>query len=459
MPPVLLSKLLKKRQLAALVADLAAALACPLAILDAEENLLQSFAVGGALPLKRFPVSLQGTQLGWVCGDDKARVLAAILGYHAELELERRELGAETLHKYKEIALLYSMAEHVPSCAETEEIIERLIESLHQVITFDTVTVLLFDRENEILKVSASDDENFPVGSKIMPTGIMETVWHSGKGELVNDLPQDPRFTELKTPAYSLICTPLRSKETMTGLIRISSRQTLDYTAEDLKLLTTLSTQAAVQVENATLYRQLKDSFYTMVYTLAETIEMRDPYTGNHTKRVTEYSLAIGRVLKLSEYQLNRLELSAVLHDVGKIGVPDTVLLKQGPLDDDEFHQIKQHTRYGEEILHRIPQLYDIIPGVKSHHERFDGRGYPEGLQGDEIDIKARIIAVADTFDAMTTDRPYRRGFPFEEAYEELRKNAGTQFDPAIVDAFFEIDVMEAYFAARTKSDYATVLK
>lgn len=449
MPPITLGKVLKKKRFAALVGRLAASLASPLAIEDADGSLL--LASDGAEEGTRHPVELQDEIIGWVRGSGDAGLLAQLLAYHAELELERKELGSETLHKYKEITLLYDMADRIPACMEPREIGGLLIEQLRQVIRFSTVTVLLLNRESGLLEVIASEGDDIEPGTALEPTGIMAGVWRSGKGEIVNDVRRDPRFVSLGTPISSLMCAPLKSKDTMTGLVRLTSAEPVNYAAEDLKLFTTLAAQAAVQIENAALYRQLKDTFYTMVYTLAETIEKRDPYTGNHTKRVMEYSLALGRTLGLSEQELQRLELAAVLHDIGKIGVPDTVLLKKGPLDDDEFRQIKMHTIYGEEILCRIPQLSGIIPGVRHHHERFDGRGYPDGLKGDDIDIMARIIAVADTFDAMTTDRPYRRGFPFEEAFEELRKNAGSQFDPAVVEAFFETDVMEAYFTARTK--------
>lgn len=449
MSQISLARIVRKKRFAPLVSRLAAALAVPLSIEDADGTVL--LATDDAEHGIRHPVEIQGEVIGWVRGDDKAHLLATLLAYHAEIEQERKELGSETLHKYKEITLLYDMADRIPACMDLREIVGLLIEQLRQVIRFDAVTVLVQNRETGLLDVIASEGDEYETGTGVEPAGIMGSVWSAGRGEIVNDVGSDPRFVAGATRISSLMCTPLKSKETMSGIIRLSSAEPVVYAAEDLKLFSTLASQAAVQIENAALYRQLKDTFYTMVYTLAETIEKRDPYTGNHTKRVMEYSLALGRTLGLSDQELSRLELAAVLHDIGKIGVPDKILLKQAKLDDDEFRQIKLHAVYGEEILCRIPQLNDIIPGVKHHHERYDGRGYPDGLKGEEIDIMARIIAVADTFDAMTTDRPYRRGFPFEEAFEELRRNAGSQFDPAVIEAFFETDVMEAYFAARTR--------
>ena len=191
-------------------------------------------------------------------------------------------------------------------------------------------------------------------------------------------------------------------------------------------------------MDNARLYESLKEAFIKTVYTLAETIEKRDPYTGGHTKRVSSYSIAIAETLGISAVDRERLELASVLHDIGKIGVSDNVLRKTSKLTDEEFDEIKLHPTCGQEILSYIEELKDIIPGVKSHHERIDGRGYPDGLKGQEIDLIARIIAVADSFDAMTSDRPYRKGLPLETALEELRKCSGSQFDTMVVEAFLE---------------------
>ncbi|HEX8947680.1 MAG TPA: HD-GYP domain-containing protein [Dissulfurispiraceae bacterium] len=180
----------------------------------------------------------------------------------------------------------------------------------------------------------------------------------------------------------------------------------------------------------------LGEAFQTMVHGLADTIDKRDPYTGGHTRRVMSYSLAIGKALGLSGIDMINLKLAAILHDLGKIGISDEVLLKSEDLSRDEFEYMMLHTVYGAEILNNIAHLKDVIPGVKHHHEQYNGSGYPDGLRGKGIPMIARIIAVADTFDAITTDRPYRKGLSLASAFEELKKSAGTQFDPAVVEAF-----------------------
>lgn len=179
-----------------------------------------------------------------------------------------------------------------------------------------------------------------------------------------------------------------------------------------------------------------RETFYATVYALADTIEKRDPYTGGHTRRVMNYSLAIGKTMGLSPKEMIDLKLSAILHDIGKIGIKDSILLKNEQLTFDEYNVIIMHPGYGAEILTHIRQLREIVPGVKWHHEKYDGSGYPEGLKGEAIPLIARIISVADTFDAMTTDRPYRKGLSTQATLEELGAKAGSQFDPVVVDAF-----------------------
>ena len=192
----------------------------------------------------------------------------------------------------------------------------------------------------------------------------------------------------------------------------------------------------APAIENAALYAELREVFHETALTLSEALECRDTYTGGHTRRVCDYSLTIGAGLGLASNVLDTLKLSAILHDIGKIGVSDAILRKAGPLDHDEFLQMQQHTRFGSEILQKVRAMAEVIPGILYHHEKYDGSGYPAALKGDAIPELARIIAVADTYDAMTTDRPYRQGLSRETALAELRRCSGSQFDAAIVEAF-----------------------
>ncbi len=450
MVQISLAKLIKKREFAQILDLMVDSLESSMIIEDDEGKPLM--ATVGAERLGRYPVSVAGDVIGWVNGDEKVAPMAALLSFLAESEVEKRNLAGETLNKYKEITLLYDIVEKVSSCLDTKEIARLVIEEAQRAIRLSSVSVFLLNRDTDELELIAHHGHEFDTMRAVSrSTGLAGSVLASGRAEIVNDVHADPRFVDGSTGLSSLMCAPLKAKDRVVGVIKLGSGQPVTYTAEDLKLFTTLASLAAVAMENAGLYEQLKEAFYTTVYTLAETIEKRDPYTGNHTKRVMEYSSAIGKTLGLTEEDMSRLKLAAVLHDIGKIGVRDSVLLKESSLTDEEFEQIKKHAVYGEEIIAGISQLRSAISGVKQHHEKYDGRGYPDGLRGEEIDITARIIAVADSFDAMTTNRPYRQGLSLEAAFEELRKYSGSQFDPGIVEAFFASDVMEAFFAANSR--------
>ena len=457
MAVVSIGKLIKKKDFAPILNGMIRALGTSVIIADPAGTEL--LATDGACRQTDYPVSLAGEIIGFVNGSEKVAPIAALIGYQAQSELEKRSLASETLNKYKEIALLYDMAEQVSSCLETREVARLVIEQARRVIRLSCVAVLLIDAGSGKMETIANFGCVSPAAGKVeLGVGIEGSIWASGRAEIVNDVQADPRFAGGCVEVRSLICAPLKAQDRVVGIIKLGSREPVTYCAEDLKLFTTIASLAAVAIENAGLYEQLKESFYTTVYTLAETIEKRDPYTGNHTKRVMEYSLAIGRTLGLGEDDMTRLQLGAVLHDVGKIGIRDSVLLKESPLTNEEFEQIKMHAVYGHEMLSRISRLSTAIPGVRQHHEKFDGRGYPDALKGEEIDITARIIAVADSYDAMTTDRPYRKGLTIDEAFAELKKHSGTQFDPVVVDAFFASNVLEAYFAANSRGTIFTMI-
>lgn len=388
---------------------------------------------------EKYPVEHQDGVIGWVSGGKKTEAISKLLEHLAVSEYEKKALGKETLAKYRELILLYDITEKLAASLDPMEVANLVIYEAKKMINANKVSLMLINQDTGLLEVIAElGDEAKTKMSLKLGEGIAGYIALTGKAEIINKLSDDPRFLVGTRKVSSMMCAPLRIKDNTIGVINISSEEPANYKAEDLKLLSALTLQAAAAIENARLYDALKEAFLTSVSTLAETIEKRDTYTGGHTKRVMEYSLAIGKYFGLPEHEMERLKLAAVLHDVGKIGVRDNILLKNGKLDEEEYHEMKRHTIYGEEVLKYIKYFKDIIPGVKSHHERYDGKGYPEGLSGTQIDIIARIIAVGDTFDAMTSDRPYRKALSKEVAYTEIEKCAGSQFDPEVVNAFMK---------------------
>jgi putative nucleotidyltransferase with HDIG domain len=177
----------------------------------------------------------------------------------------------------------------------------------------------------------------------------------------------------------------------------------------------------------------------SIIYALAATVDAKDHYTYGHSKKVSEYAVAAAETLDIPKDRIATIRAAALLHDIGKIGVPDSILNKQGPLSEAEWEPIKEHPQLGVEILRHVIDLINCLPAILHHHEHYDGTGYPFGLQGNNIPLEARLLAIADAYDAMTSLRPYRKRLLPQEALNELKRCAGTQFDPEMVEKFCEL--------------------
>jgi GAF domain-containing protein/HAMP domain-containing protein len=234
----------------------------------------------------------------------------------------------------------------------------------------------------------------------------------------------------------SFLVVPLARQEGVVGALAMGYAGPRDFGPEELPLLATIGGQIAIALQNAEAYDKLDQMYLETVKALAAAMEAKDQYTASHADSLATTAVALGRRLDLSDAELRRLQYAAVLHDIGKIGIPGNILNKPERLTRDEYATMTQHTVIGERIISRIDYLVPIARIIRSAHERWDGLGYPDGLAGGDIPLAARILLICDAFDAMTTDRPYRRALPVREALEELRRHAGTQFDPGVVEVF-----------------------
>ncbi|MCD6304078.1 MAG: HD-GYP domain-containing protein, partial [Planctomycetes bacterium] len=214
-----------------------------------------------------------------------------------------------------------------------------------------------------------------------------------------------------------------------------------DFNSIDIKLMSSVANQAAVFLTNHVLYADLQELLMGVLHALTASIDAKDPYTCGHSRRVADISRRLAETMGLAPPDVQRTYLAGLLHDIGKIGVPEAVLCKPGRLTDAEYEQIKKHPEIGARILGGIRQLEHVVPGILCHHERLDGRGYPRGLSGAQIPLEARIIGLADCFDAMTSDRVYRKALPLEKVIREIRRHAGTQFDRKVADVLLSMDL------------------
>ena len=232
---------------------------------------------------------------------------------------------------------------------------------------------------------------------------------------------------------------PLIARDKTIGLLEvIIGAPEGNITRRDMSLLTILSKQAALAIENVKMYEAMKKDQVSIIRALASTVDAKDHYTLGHSQKVSEYSHMIAEEMNLPERDREAIKYAGLLHDIGKIALADDIIKKPSRLTENEFEMVRKHPIVGAKIIKEIDSLAPIVPIVLHHHERFDGKGYPDALAGEQIPLGARIVFLADAYDTMVSARAYRDMIPPELAISELRKNAGSQFDPKVVDAFIE---------------------
>jgi putative nucleotidyltransferase with HDIG domain len=265
-----------------------------------------------------------------------------------------------------------------------------------------------------------------------------------GESILCHRVEEDPELAVARSIAEgtmaSVLCVLLRTPRKRLGVLHLDrSPWQKPFTMEDLRIADALAANVSAGIECAQLLRKQRDLFLDTITILAQAVELRDEYTGGHTLRVSNYSIMLAEELNLSPEDIELIRIGTPLHDIGKIGIDDAILRKPDKLTAAEFEQMKLHTIKGAEIVVTVPDLRPIIPIVRSHHERWDGKGYPDGVGGESISPLARVVALADAFDAMTSDRPYRKGLPPAAAFAEVEKQSGLQFDPTFTIAFLSM--------------------
>lgn len=333
------------------------------------------------------------------------------------------------------------------STLDQREIRKRAMEAATSLLDAEVGSLLLVDeRTNELFFEVAlgAQGEHLKQVRLRMGEGIAGWVAANDQAALVNDVANDPRYykkaqhiTQFVT--RNMVCVPVRSRGKVIGVLQaINKKDNGLFTEQDLDDVWTLSNQVAVALENANLYAELQDTFLNTAEALAAAVEKKDPYTGGHIMRVVDYSMAIAKHMSRTISDMAQLRLAAVLHDIGKIGIKDSVLLKQGRLTDDEMAHMREHPLVGDDIMGHIEQMKAVRKVMRAHHEKWDGSGYPDGLKGESIPLHARIILVADTLDAMTTDRPYRKAADLSTAVAEVKRFMGREFDPVVAEAFFK---------------------
>ncbi|UCD19193.1 MAG: GAF domain-containing protein [candidate division WOR-3 bacterium] len=347
--------------------------------------------------------------------------------------------------KIKRLETLIDTSMVFSGILDIDELLDTVMQKAEEVMEAEASSVFRIDEKRKDLYFITARGEKGKEAKEIrvpMGKGIVGWVAEHGKPLLVPDVRKDSRWfrgvdEKTKWVTRSILAVPLIVKGKVIGVAEVLNKKgDRKFDKGDLELFAALGNQIAIAVENASLYSDLDKLFLSSIRAIVEAVDAKDPYTRGHSGRVVEYALQIGHALTGNKDKLKEIEISAILHDVGKIGIPDKILGKPGRLTRREQMYMERHPEFSAAIVEPIELLKKLRKNILHHHERIDGAGYPNGLIGSRIPLVSRIICIADAFDAMTTDRPYRKRKSTRTALRELKRHSGSQFDERLVDIF-----------------------
>ncbi len=343
---------------------------------------------------------------------------------------------------------LIDLAGQINSSLDLDTVLDHAMQAAEELMQAEASSIFQVDEERGDLYFRLARGEKAEQVREIrvrMGEGVAGWVAAHQTPLVVADTKHDPVFNprvdaQTGFATRSILCVPLKHRERLLGVIQVlNKRAPGSFDHCDLEMLTLLANQIAVALENARSYERIERLLAEVVTTLSTTAELRDPYTAGHQRRVAQLAGAIAQELGLTPAAREGLRVAALLHDIGKVGLPAEILSKPGRLSDLEMSLIRTHSQAGYEILKGIRFPWGIAAVVLHHHERLDGSGYPQGLKDRDIELEARIIAVADVVEAMASHRPYRPGLGVAAALEEIRRHQGDQFDPVVVEACLKL--------------------
>lgn len=354
--------------------------------------------------------------------------------------LEKKIMLEETISVIKELNEALSLSLKINEAAE------KIVKTASGVLNAEICALLLLDESTNTLSVAASVGIDEKTAKAIRIKKGEEISGLTAKFndiKILNDFNNEREVYNLKQDACyknNLASFPLSFKNKALGVLNVSNKKSgKPFSETDIETIKIIALGSAAAIQNAKLFQEQQKTYLDTIIALANAIDARDSYTYHHSNNVARYSVRIAEEMQLAKERIEKIKHAALLHDIGKIGVKDNILLKDSKLSEEEYAKILMHPVKGEEIIESLPFLQERAKIIRHHHERFDGKGYPDGIKGEDIELEARILALADSFDAMTTQRPYRAPLSIEETKKELLKNKGIQFDPSIVDIFIKI--------------------
>ncbi|MDD5680038.1 MAG: GAF domain-containing protein [Candidatus Omnitrophica bacterium] len=347
----------------------------------------------------------------------------------------------------EELRIIFELGNRLVSSLDVNDVLQTIVNTVPSFLNVSGCIVRVFDNAKASLTLEAASglSKDFIEGARSLKIGegVSGMVAESGMPISIPDVMHDSRvryYEECcKEGIRSLLAVPIAFKSKILGTIIAYSKNIKHFTASEINLISTFAIHAAIALNNATLHNKIQLSYYSTIAALVKAVEAKDPYTSGHSERVTTYAFRVAKEMNLDQKSLEVLTYSGKLHDIGKIAIPDFILQKPGPLTSIEKAEVETHPIKGIHMILPIKFLEKCLPVIRHHHERYDGNGYPDKLKGDEIPVLSRILAVADAFDAMISERPYRKSIKVSEALLEIKKNLKSQFDPRIGALFIDI--------------------
>ncbi len=364
----------------------------------------------------------------------------------SESELEITALSEQLMISYEELTLIYKLSEQLQNRKQFSELFQECADDLRELIYFDSL--FLFVKSSSKANSITLTAGNIQLTDEIIKsvgTYLLNHHQHQHKLEpiLLTDLSAHPDLVSIfKTIAINLLSWPITINNKKVGTLAILKRSAgEEFDSADTKMIATIARHISWFLENRMLINNLEELLMGLLSSLVNAIDAKDPYTRGHSQRVALIAMKIAQTLKFSQDECDRIYLAGLLHDIGKIGINDSILGKPGKLTNEEFKTMQSHTLVGAKIISALKQFKPVIPGVLYHHERYDGKGYPEGLSGKQIPIMGMIVGLADCFDAITSDRTYHKAMSFQQALHEIRNNAKGSFDPEIIAGLIDYNI------------------
>lgn len=430
-----------------------------------QELLIEPLFVRGSLVGHAAVPSTEPQSLDFI-----VKNLSVILEKGYEIE----SLSAEVVRNYEEFSILWRLSSKLGSVLDVEKVCTIGTDEIMNICPSKAIIIMLVDSiSSDIVDVSCFQQPQFPTSNPsekkqiLFPKvalgayadralqmtlntdrGLVGYVFNKKEALTVCDVHIDKRFEGFPYPVTRLLIVPLIVEDSTIGVIIASDKLNgEEFYSTEIKIISSIASECAISIKKASLFNEIRSILFSTAEAFSFAIDAKDPYTYGHSKRVSELAAKIAQQMGIVDDIVDWIRLSALLHDIGKIGTPENILHKSEKLDTDEMSKLKEHSLIGSRVIERIKKLSEMAKWIYHHHEKYDGSGYPAGIAGDTIPLPSRIISIADTFDALISDRPYRKSFTMEEAIKIMRKSIGEHFDPVLFEYFEKaIDVQSPHY-------------